>query len=548
MSLKFKTTHAPPGDTLVHKGDVLTSLYFIARGSIEILRDDVVMVILGKDDIFGENPCIYSTIGKSNSNVRALTYCDLHKIHREDMLDVLDLYPEFYDSFVNSLVITYNMRDEEQAGVEVKHRYMRATSHDRDRSTSDTRSIRLTGVHNRPCKANICDNPNERLSPGVLSDTDKDITIGSNGKPHYPRTATSPTESHQNTHRTRTSIVGNMGSSVENGGSNVGGAGGTGSVPGVGNESYDPLLGHRRRHQPHSSIPIGMNIPLSDIIPDELQEATETITLCATSQNTCCCGQKDPQPCSRVKLHMRTESTGSSVIGGHGVEPTSHSTCHHCMKTVEISSIKNQIGELTQRIDTLETNLHKDIRTILDILHQQQQMQLTLHQQQLQHQLEQQQQLQHQQQLLASKQQLATSYQPSESDFSFDLCAAITTDKPQQMTSTQLQLQQQQQQHQQQQLQLQQHQQQQHQLQPHPSPHMQQPSSSSITASLQQQRTNVQRSISQPECTAATGTDKSLFRCSKYSSFNQTMDDTENWTTVFAPIAKLESLDEIDQV
>ena len=46
--MKFKTTHAPPGDTLVHKGDVLTSLYFIARGSIEILKDDVVMAILGK--------------------------------------------------------------------------------------------------------------------------------------------------------------------------------------------------------------------------------------------------------------------------------------------------------------------------------------------------------------------------------------------------------------------------------------------------------------------------------------------------------------------
>uniref|UniRef100_A0A1B0CAV1 Cyclic nucleotide-binding domain-containing protein n=2 Tax=Lutzomyia longipalpis TaxID=7200 RepID=A0A1B0CAV1_LUTLO len=123
LSLKFKTTHAPPGDTLVHKGDVLTSLYFIARGSIEILKDDVVMAILSKDDIFGENPCIYTTLGKSNSNVRALTYCDLHKIHREDLLDVLDLYPEFYESFINNLEITYNMRDDEQSGVELRHRY-----------------------------------------------------------------------------------------------------------------------------------------------------------------------------------------------------------------------------------------------------------------------------------------------------------------------------------------------------------------------------------------------------------------------------------------
>lgn len=65
----------------------------------------------GKDDIFGENPCVHTTLGKSNSNVRALTYCDLHKIHRDDLLDVLVLYPEFYDCFVNNLEITYNMRD-----------------------------------------------------------------------------------------------------------------------------------------------------------------------------------------------------------------------------------------------------------------------------------------------------------------------------------------------------------------------------------------------------------------------------------------------------
>ena len=45
--MKFKTTHVPPGDTLVHRGDVLTALYFISRGSIEILRDDIVVAILG---------------------------------------------------------------------------------------------------------------------------------------------------------------------------------------------------------------------------------------------------------------------------------------------------------------------------------------------------------------------------------------------------------------------------------------------------------------------------------------------------------------------
>lgn len=70
---------------------------------------------LGKDDIFGENPCIYQTVGRSNCRVRALTYCDLHRIHRDDLLDVLDCYPEFRASFVNNLEITYNMRDVSQS-------------------------------------------------------------------------------------------------------------------------------------------------------------------------------------------------------------------------------------------------------------------------------------------------------------------------------------------------------------------------------------------------------------------------------------------------
>ncbi|XP_062235841.1 potassium voltage-gated channel subfamily H member 2 [Platichthys flesus] len=111
LAMKFKTTHAPPGDTLVHAGDVLTALYFISRGSIEILRGDVVVAILGKNDIFGEPINLYSRPGKSNADVRALTYCDLHKIFREDVLEVLDMYPEFGDNFWNNLEITFNLRD-----------------------------------------------------------------------------------------------------------------------------------------------------------------------------------------------------------------------------------------------------------------------------------------------------------------------------------------------------------------------------------------------------------------------------------------------------
>lgn len=67
--------------------------------------------VAGKDDVFGENICQHETIGKSSCNVRALTYCDLHKIHRDDLLDILEMYPEFAEHFVKNLEITFDLRD-----------------------------------------------------------------------------------------------------------------------------------------------------------------------------------------------------------------------------------------------------------------------------------------------------------------------------------------------------------------------------------------------------------------------------------------------------
>uniref|UniRef100_H3C3A5 Voltage-gated inwardly rectifying potassium channel KCNH2 n=1 Tax=Tetraodon nigroviridis TaxID=99883 RepID=H3C3A5_TETNG len=111
LAMRFKTTHAPPGDTLVHAGDLISALYFISRGSIEILKGRVVVAILGKNDIFGEPINLSVLPGKSRADVRALTYCDLHKISREDMLEVLDMYPEFCDTFWSNLEITFNLSD-----------------------------------------------------------------------------------------------------------------------------------------------------------------------------------------------------------------------------------------------------------------------------------------------------------------------------------------------------------------------------------------------------------------------------------------------------
>ncbi|XP_023612507.1 potassium voltage-gated channel subfamily H member 6 [Myotis lucifugus] len=65
----------------------------------------------GKNDIFGEPVSLHAQPGKSSADVRALTYCDLHKIQRADLLEVLDMYPAFADSFWSKLEVTFNLRD-----------------------------------------------------------------------------------------------------------------------------------------------------------------------------------------------------------------------------------------------------------------------------------------------------------------------------------------------------------------------------------------------------------------------------------------------------
>ncbi|KAL2081448.1 hypothetical protein ACEWY4_023301 [Coilia grayii] len=143
LAMHFQTTHCPPGDTLVHSGDVLTALYFLSRGSIEILKDDIVVAILGKNDIFGEMIHLYAKPGKSNADVRALSYCDLHTIQREDLLDVLDMYPEFSDHFLTNLELTFNLRDENG-----KNTYSQGSDSDGE----DTKSRQKISFKRKPSK------------------------------------------------------------------------------------------------------------------------------------------------------------------------------------------------------------------------------------------------------------------------------------------------------------------------------------------------------------------------------------------------------------
>uniref|UniRef100_A0AC35UHI6 Cyclic nucleotide-binding domain-containing protein n=1 Tax=Rhabditophanes sp. KR3021 TaxID=114890 RepID=A0AC35UHI6_9BILA len=109
FALSLESIHIAPGNLLYHTGESVDALWFVAQGSLEIIQDEEVVAILGKGDVFGDEFWKGTYIGQSTANVRALTYTDLHMIKKEHLMEILNFYKSFGNSFSRSLTLTYNL-------------------------------------------------------------------------------------------------------------------------------------------------------------------------------------------------------------------------------------------------------------------------------------------------------------------------------------------------------------------------------------------------------------------------------------------------------
>ncbi|KAF8571098.1 hypothetical protein P879_01321 [Paragonimus westermani] len=149
ISLRIRATHMPPSDTLIHTGDLLTSVYYVVKGSLEVVTtDDLILGVLNPGDFFGGLPTLvvqYTSTGlahcphdfpgdsclhspttylppvgsppsiaaiatapppKSRFAVRALTYADVQFIDRHDLTDLCHVYPELSTRLLERFELT----------------------------------------------------------------------------------------------------------------------------------------------------------------------------------------------------------------------------------------------------------------------------------------------------------------------------------------------------------------------------------------------------------------------------------------------------------
>ncbi|KAA0711170.1 Potassium voltage-gated channel subfamily H member 1 [Triplophysa tibetana] len=114
LAMEFQTIHCAPGDLIYHAGESVDSLCFVVSGSLEVIQDDEVVAILGKGDVFGDVFWKEVTLAQACANVRALTYCDLHVIKRDELQKVLEFYTAFSNHFSRNLKISDVKREEEE--------------------------------------------------------------------------------------------------------------------------------------------------------------------------------------------------------------------------------------------------------------------------------------------------------------------------------------------------------------------------------------------------------------------------------------------------
>ncbi len=84
-----------PGDIIVRKGETGREMYFISRGTVDVVSGDMstVYATLTEGQFFGEIALLLST--ERTATIRANDYCDLYRLDQETFGSVLERYPEF---------------------------------------------------------------------------------------------------------------------------------------------------------------------------------------------------------------------------------------------------------------------------------------------------------------------------------------------------------------------------------------------------------------------------------------------------------------------
>lgn len=93
--MKLNPAMFTPGDVIFREGEIGHNMYFISRGSVEIIHEKTnkVFATIGEGGYFGEIALLMDS--PRNATVRAVDYCDLYTLDKDSFQVVLTHFPAF---------------------------------------------------------------------------------------------------------------------------------------------------------------------------------------------------------------------------------------------------------------------------------------------------------------------------------------------------------------------------------------------------------------------------------------------------------------------
>jgi len=103
-----------PGDYVIRKGDIGDDMFFIGKGSVDVVSEDeqVVYATLAAGQFFGEIALLLST--PRTATIKTKEYCDLYRLDKKCFERVIARYADFAEKIKE--LAERNMRDLEKKG------------------------------------------------------------------------------------------------------------------------------------------------------------------------------------------------------------------------------------------------------------------------------------------------------------------------------------------------------------------------------------------------------------------------------------------------
>ncbi|MEK6797258.1 MAG: ion transporter [Spirochaetota bacterium] len=96
-----------PNDYIIRQGEYGDCMYFLSSGDVEVIVSDIKVATLGAGSPFGETALIQGE--KRMASIRAMTYCDVYRLSKQDFDVLREKYSEF-DEQVKK-VVTARLKD-----------------------------------------------------------------------------------------------------------------------------------------------------------------------------------------------------------------------------------------------------------------------------------------------------------------------------------------------------------------------------------------------------------------------------------------------------